>query len=145
MVMPTSECPSSWRAVRVTATILLQRVSRRLEEVGPTAAGRTRSLVPIYTALSARVEKLSADLERHHDAPPPNGITEIRRVIVYPRPEGMPSSALRQAQDLRSRQTNGELLTDRELGQFDVLEGVMSGEVVFSPDGRVAIRRPWSG
>ncbi len=71
-----------------TATILLQRVSRRLEEVGPTtAAGRTRSLVPTYAMFSARVEKLSADLELPRDAPRSNGITEIRRVIVYPGPE----------------------------------------------------------
>src|ERR1019366_536972 len=78
-----------------TATILLQRVSRRLEEVGPTtAAGRTRSLVPIYAALSARVEKLSADLELHHDVATPDGITEIRRVIVHPGLDAMPSSAL---------------------------------------------------
>jgi hypothetical protein len=120
-----------------TATILLQRVSRRLEEVGPTtAAGRTRSLVPIYAALSARVEKLSADLKLHHDAPPPNAITTIRRVIIDPREEAMRSSASHLARDLLARQENGEVLTERELGQLDVLRSAMRGEVVLPPDSR---------
>jgi hypothetical protein len=120
-----------------TATILLQRVSRRLEEVGPTtAAGRTRSLVPIYAALSARVEKLSADLALPHDAPRPNGITEVRRVIVYPGLDAMPSAASYLAHDLLSRQVKGEVLTERELGALDVLESAMRGEVVLPPGGR---------
>ena len=112
-----------------TATVMLQRVSRRLEEIGPTtAAGRTRSLVPIYTALSARVEKLSGDLALVDNAPT-DRVTKIEHVIVYPRLELLPTPVSDMAHDLLSREASGEPLTDRERGALDVLESIISGSV----------------
>lgn len=118
-----------------TATTMLQRVSRRLEEVGPTtAAGRTRSLVPIYTALSARVEKLSGDLALVDDAPT-DRITKIDNVIVYPRLEGLPRPVSEMSHDLLKRRASGDL-TERELGALEVLESIMRGALVLPGESR---------
>ena len=68
--------------------------------------------------------------------PPSNAITTIRRVIVDPRLEAMPTSALQLARDLLARQVKGDVLTERELGQLDVLRSAMRGEVVLPPDSR---------
>ncbi len=63
-----------------------------------------------------------------------DGITTIRRVIVHPGLDAMPSSALHLAHDLLSRQVKGEVLTERELGQLDILRSAMHGEPVLPAD-----------
>ena len=57
----------------------------------------------------------------------------------------MPLSALEAARDLLTRQVAGEPLTDRELGQLDVLHASMAGRVRLPPDPAEEPGRPAEG
>jgi hypothetical protein len=49
---------------------------------------------------------------------------------AFPGVEQMPTSALERARDLLQRLATGDALTERELGQLDILESSMRGEVL---------------
>jgi hypothetical protein len=115
-----------------TASVQLQKVSRKLEEQGPvTSAGRQRALVGVYTAFSQRVERLGTDLALSAEAA--DGLVKRLSVGV----SSMPSPMLQLAHTLLSRSINGEALTDRELGQLDILRTAMRGDVTLFAESDV--------
>jgi hypothetical protein len=108
-----------------TAQIQLGKVQRRLELVGAvsTAGNERVSLVDTYTAFSARVERLAAEL------PPP-----VARASTLPGLPDVPTSALHVYRDLVHRLANGETLSDFERGQLSLLRSAADGFVQKPPD-----------
>jgi hypothetical protein len=68
-----------------------------------------------------------------------NILTAAQPASPTPHLDAMPSSALERALPLLERLDRGEELTERELGQLDVLTGAMCGEVVLPPDRPPAV------
>jgi hypothetical protein len=126
----------------VSACVLRDQLVEHLEAIGPlTQRGTRRAAMDLYLATSARIERLSVPLGVFRDevkakTPTSDGITTIRRVIVYPGLDAMPTAALHLARDLLRRQEHGDTLTERELGQLDGLRSAMRGELVLPPDSR---------
>lgn len=109
-----------------TAVVQLRLVAARLEEVGPlTERGRRRALVDVYNMLSARADRLGQDL----DAPTGSSPSSTSAGL-----EKMPVSALELGKALLSRQSKGEVLTEREQGILEFLRGAMRGRVELPPD-----------
>jgi hypothetical protein len=88
-----------------------------------TQTGRRRSAFDMLKSISETIDRLRAEL------PPP-----ITRSTTYTGVDAMPLSALERARDLLNRQIAGEPLTDRELGQLDVLMAASHGKVLLPPD-----------
>lgn len=98
-------------------------IEARLDQDGLfTQTGRRRNAFDMLKGISETIDRLRAAL------PPP--ITRTRD-DGHNGVEQMPLSALHLAQDLLNRH---ETLTDRELGQLDVLQAALHGEVLLPPD-----------
>lgn len=81
---------------------------------------------PEWQRVFTTVRMLSADVAARGPRP--------RADSPLPGLREMPSSALLYADGLLSRREKGETLTERELGQLDVLEPAMRGELRLPPD-----------
>jgi hypothetical protein len=94
-------------------------IETRLDQDGLfTQTGRKRSAFDMLKSISETIDRLRSEL------PPP-----IARPTQEAALAAMPEGALRLAEGLLSRQVAGEVLSDRELGQLDVLESVMNGTI----------------
>lgn len=103
-----------------TAAAQLESVASHLEQKGAmTDKGRRRSVVDVYKTFSERVDRLGAEIrgETPLDSTPRPGLLST------------PTPALELARSLLSRLANGDALTERELGQLDVLRASMRHEV----------------
>lgn len=103
-----------------TAAAQLETVAAHLEQKGAmTDKGRRRSVVDVYKTFSERVDRLGAEIrgETPLDGTPRPGLMST------------PTPALELARSLLSRLANGDTLTERELGQLDVLRASMRHEV----------------
>lgn len=106
-------------------------LAKHLVAVGPmTEAGRRRAAFDAFLAASARAERLAAAIREARPDPAPKG-SRIGLPAV-PGLRGMPTEAVERAARLLGRLADGESLTDRELGQLDVLQAAMDGEVVLA-------------
>jgi hypothetical protein len=106
-------------------------IEARLDESGIfTQTGRRRSAFDMLTNISATIERLRAQLPPHIDA---SGAPADLRGI-----DATPDSALQWAHRLISRQTDlvvkGDALPDRELGQLDVLQALLSAQIRLPQD-----------
>lgn len=99
-------------------------IESRLDQDGLfTQTGRRRSAFDMLKTISETIDRLRAEL-------PPT----ITRTSTFAGVDAMPSSALRLASDLLRRQLAGETLSERELGQLDMLRHATRGHVVLPPD-----------
>jgi hypothetical protein len=106
-----------------TAVVQRDKVGKRFVEVGAlTAGGARRAVLDVWVTLSARVERLSADIG------PPLSNRPIARQPL-PGIERMPIDACALASELIARLRQGIPLTEREQGQLDILRSAARGEV----------------
>lgn len=108
-------------------------IEARLDQDGLfTQTGRRRSTFDMLKGISETIDRLRAEL------PPP-----ITRTTALSGIEKMPVSALERARDLLSRLKAGDILSERELGQLDVLRGAMRDEVRLPDDPPLAPPAPY--
>ena len=107
-------------------------IEARLDQDGLfTQTGRRRSAFDMLKGISETIERLRAELPPVVSRPPMTAALD-----------NMPASALRLASALLARQVNGATLTERELGQLDVLSAAMRGRVSLPPDEREPSDKP---
>jgi hypothetical protein len=119
----------------VSACVMRDQLVDYLEDVGAlTQRGARRNAMDLYLATSARIERLSVQLGAFKDAKPARPSPPL-----LPGAENMPIPALELAHALLMRIKAGEVLTEREQGQLDVLRAAMYGKVAlpaeFPTDG----------
>lgn len=116
----------------VSACVLRDQLVEHLEAIGPlTNRGARRAAMDLYLATSARIERLSAMLGAFRDELKAVAPAEPRTASGL---DGVPVSALKDAQVLLSRQLGGEVLNERELGVLAYLRRAIRGEVVLPAD-----------
>ena len=112
----------------VSACVRRDQVDDFLDDVGPlTARGTRRTAIDLSIAISASIRQSSEKLNAYRDA-----LTHTPTTL--PSLDTVPTSALELAHALLSRQSQGEVLTEREQGQLDVLQSAMRGVIALTPD-----------
>ena len=97
-------------------------IEMHIDQVGVlTAAGRRRAAFDMSIGLSAAIDRLRQQL------PPVKTKTQTSK---YGGIDAMPTSALQLANDLLTRSVKGVVLTERERGMLDVLQGAIDGQIV---------------
>jgi len=117
-------------------TVHINRVDTYLGELGTlTKAGRQPAALKVRLDLGARRDQVAAKIR--NDAPSGLGTSPNA-----PGLDSMPTPALELAQELLSRLSRGEVLTEREQGQLDVLRGAMYGRVLLPPEDGYRVPEP---
>ena len=110
-------------------TIHIDRIDAYLGELGTlTKAGRQPAALKTRLDISARRDQIAARIRGEASSDTrslsPSGLEQV------------PTQALTLARDLLTRLQQGETLTERELGQLDVLQDAMAGRVSLASDPR---------
>jgi hypothetical protein len=128
----------------VSACVLRDILNEHLEVVGPlTQRGNRRAAMDMYLATSARIERLSVQLNAYREerrrTAAPVAAPSVEALPPSPGIEVMPTSAVELGVALLRRVVNGEQLTEREQGQLDVLRSAMRGYIVLPPDAPLGV------
>src|SRR5260221_7764534 len=107
-------------------------IEARLDQDGLfTQTGRRRSAFDMLKSISQTIDRLRAEL------PPPIALPNHDQAL-----DAMPTSALEMASDLLKRVAAGDVLSEREQGQLDVLLAASHGKVLLPPDEPPTFDRP---